>query len=114
MIDLSTPLDITNFKQKGEELKLAIDKEIESIAKSRVYAPIPSKILMTQDQFDDLNKLNHLPTMYHVEDRMYQTKYNVMEVRVEQRTKLTFKEAHSLDDKAFDEWEKSVEGESGE
>jgi hypothetical protein len=52
--------------------------------------------------------------MYHVEDRMYQTKYNVMEVRVEQRTKLTFKEAHSLDDKAFDEWEKSVEGESGE
>lgn len=114
MIDLSTPFDITNFKQKGQELKLAIDKEIESQANSLLFTTMPSKILMTQAQFDDLNKLNHLPTMYHTEDRMYVTKWNVMEVRVDKRTKLTFQEAHSLDDKEFDEWEESVKGEQSE
>lgn len=113
MIDLSSPLDITNYKQKGVELKNAIDNEIKSIAKSKILIDLPSKLQMTQDQFDDLNRLNHLPTMYHSEDRMYVTQYNAMEVRVDNRTKLTFKEAHSLDDKAFDEWEKSVEGEDG-
>lgn len=113
MIDLSSPLDITNFRQKGIELKNAIDNEIKSIAKSKILIDLPSKLQMTQDQFDDLNRLNHLPTMYHTEDRMYVTKWNCMEVRVDNRTKLTFKEAHSLDDKAFDEWEKSVEGEDG-
>jgi hypothetical protein len=113
MIDLSSPLDITNWKDKGLDLKLRIDKEVKSIAKSKILVDLPSKLQMTQDQFDDLNRLNHLPTMYHTEDRMYVTKYNVMEVRVDNRTKLTFQEAHSLDDKAFDEWEKSVEGEDG-
>jgi hypothetical protein len=48
--------------------------------------------------------------MYHSEDMMYQTPYNVMEVRVDKRKRLTFKEAHSLDDKQFDEWEKSQGG----
>lgn len=113
MIDLSSPLDITGWKQKGQELKDAIDKECKGLSETLIAIPLPSKILMTQAQYDDLMKLNALPNMYHSEDRMYLTSHNVMEVRVANRSRLTFKEAQSLDDKTFNEWEKSVEGEDG-
>lgn len=111
MIDLSSPLDITSWKQKGQALKEAIEKEVKGLSETLISIPLPSKILMTQAQYDDLMKLGNMSNMFHSEDQMYRTPHNVMEVRVANRTKLTFKEAHSLDDKDFNEWEKSVEGE---
>ena len=107
-----TTLDITSFKQKGAELAKAIEAEIKPLANSKLIVPLPDILRMTQVQYDDLMKLNLLPEMYqfenmfHTEDRMYQTKYNVMEVRVSNRTKATFEEAHSLSDKEFEKWEK--------
>lgn len=112
MIDLSSPLDITSWKQKGEELNNAIQREIKGMAESKITFDLPSKLQLTQAQHDDLMNLSHLPNMYHQEDRMYITPYNVMEVRVTNRNKLTFKEAHSLGEKEFAKWEKSVEGET--
>ena len=114
MIDLSSPLDITTWKQKGAELNRAIQEEIKGLNDSLIFRPMPSKLLMRQDQYDELCRLNHLPNMYHQEDRMFVTPYNVMEVRVDKRNRLTFNEAHSLDDKAFDKWEKSVKEDKGE
>lgn len=114
MIDLSTPLDISNWKQKGQELALEINKQMEGMSESLIFSTLPSKIQMTQSQYDDLMKLGNLPNMYYSEDRMYRTPHNIMEVRVANRTKLTFKEAQELDDKQFNEWEKSTEGERDE
>jgi hypothetical protein len=73
---------------------------------------MPAILEMRQDQYDDLMKIAKLPNMYHQEERMYVTPYNVMEVRVTNRSKLTFKEAQALSDKEFDKWEKSTEGET--
>lgn len=113
MIDLSSPFDITTWKLKGQELADEINKHMKGLSETTVFSPLPSKIQMTQAQYDDLMKLGGLPNMYHTEDRMYITPYNVMEVRVSARNRLTFQEAHALDDKTFNEWEKSVEGEEG-
>lgn len=113
MIDLSTPrLDITTWKQKGLQLNEAIQKEIKGLSKSLIFMPMPAILEMRQDQYNDLMEVGKLPNMYHQEDRMYVTPYNVMEVRVTNRSKLTFKEAQALSDKDFDKWEKSVEGET--
>jgi hypothetical protein len=49
-------------------------------------------------------------TMYHSNDRMFFTDWNVMEIRVQGRERLLFTEAHELDELAFKHWEKSVEG----
>lgn len=113
MIDLSSPLDITTWRQTGQELHEAIVKECKGLSESLVFTPLPSKIEMNQAQYDDLMKLGNLPNMYHSESRMYITPYNVMEVRVSDRTRLTYKETQALDEKSFNEWEKSVEGEEG-
>lgn len=113
MIDLSTPrLDITTWKQKGLQLNEAIQKEIKGLSKSLIFMPMPAILEMRQDQYNDLMEVGKLPNMYHQEDRMYVTPYNVMEVRVTNRSKLTFREAQALSDKDFDKWEKSVEGET--
>ena len=106
-----TTLDITNFKQKGQELYDEIVKTIKPYATTKLYVTMPDLLFMTQSQYDDLMEINKLPNMYHQEDRMFTTPYNVMEVRVTDRKKLTFKEAHSLSGKQFDRWEKSVKGE---
>lgn len=113
MIDLSTPrLDITTWKQKGLQLNEAILKEIKGLSESLIFMPMPAILEMRQDQYDDLMALSKLPNMYHQEERMFITPYNVMEVRVTNRSKLTFKEAQALSDKDFEKWEKSVEGET--
>jgi|SRR5688572_11474833 len=105
-------LDITKFKQRGKALMEVINKEVKATTSRYIYTPVPDSIRMTQAQYDDLMKIASMPNMFHSEDRLYRTPYNVMEVRVSGRKKLTFTEAHSLDDKSFDEWEKS-EGISG-
>lgn len=103
-------LDVTDRKEKGVELHNVIVKEAKRAFESKLYLPIPNLLMLTQDQYDDLSKdLNSSPidNMYHSDDKMYVTPYSVMEVRVDKRIKLTFKEAHSLDDKEFEEWEES-------
>lgn len=109
--DYYTKMDITNNKNKGMELLKSINDEIEPVAKGTLMA-LPSEIVMTQEQYDDLMRLSNESPLFYQEDKLLKTKYNVMEVRVQNRKRLTFKEAHSLDDKAFEEWEKSVEGET--
>ena len=106
---LINTLDITDRKETGEELHRFIVRETKRVAESKLLLPIHDLLRITQDQYDDLMKLSKMSPMYHSEDRMYQTPYNVMEIRVDKRNRLTFTEAHSLDDKAFNEWEKSVE-----
>lgn len=108
-----TTLDITKWIQTRDSLKTKIDEEIARRSKSKLLGIMPDEILMTQEQYDDLMKIADMPNMYHSDDRMYVTKHNVMEVRVSNRFKLTFQEAHALGDKDFDKWEKSVEGENG-
>lgn len=104
-----TTMDITDRKEKGIELHNAIALEAKRASKSKLFIPIPNLILMTSAQYDDLNKLSGIQEFYHTEDKLYVTPYNVMEVRVEKPKRLTFTEAHSLDDKTFTEWENSNE-----
>jgi hypothetical protein len=102
-------LDISSWKQKGPELHKAICMTIKPLFDSAFNVTMPDSIRMSQDQYDDLMLLSKMSPMYHSEEMMYLTPYNVMEVRVNRTNRLTFKEAHALDDKTFQEWEKSVE-----
>lgn len=92
----ATKLDITAWKGKGADLIEAIEKEIKPIFKSKLILPIPSIIIMTQAQYDDLMRLAKLPNMFHSKDQMLQTKYNVMEVRVKDRRRPTIEEAENM------------------
>lgn len=106
-------LDITGFRQKGQELHMAIVAECKRIDKTSNLGFSMSQyniIKMTQDQYDDLNKLSgNVVDQFHDDNMMYKTPYNIMEVRVDQRKRLTFKEAMSLDDDSFNDWEKDNE-----
>lgn len=107
-------LDLTGFKQKGQALHEAIVSECKRIHKTGnagFSLPQYNLIKMTQDQYDDLIKLSRgMVDQFHDDSMMYRTPYNVMEVRVDQRKRLTFTEAMSLDDKNFNEWEKETSG----
>lgn len=104
-----TTLDITDRKEKGQELHNIIVLEAKRASESKLYIPIPNLLLMSADQYDDLNNLSGLQEMYHSDEKMYVTPYNVMEVRVDKRKRLTFKETMELDDKQFNEWEETVQ-----
>lgn len=99
-------LDITSYKEKGQELHDRIVKVVKSYAKSKLIIELPNKLVMTQKQYDDLSLLSGMYDVYYTEDKMYQTPYSVMEIRVVDRTRATFKETMELDDKQFEEWEK--------
>ena len=103
-------LDITSWKDKKVELQDRIIKEVKGLCSTSIIVPIPDELLMTQTQFDSLAKLTNMGTMYHSEDRFFHTPYNIMEVRIKGRTRMLFTEAHELDELAFKNWEKSVEG----
>ena len=100
-------LDITSWKLHGQELSDRIIKEVKSFAKSKLLVPIPDILMMTQDQYDDLNRQNGMYDVFYTEDKMYRTPYNVMEIRIDKRRKLTFDEVEALDTKSFKEWSKS-------
>ena len=102
--------DITNYRETGRELITRINNDMKHYADSVLTVKMPDLLTMTQKQYDDLMKLNRLDTMYHSDEQMFLTPYNVMEVRVSNRNKLTFKEVQGLDDKQFDNWEKETEG----
>lgn len=98
--------DITNYPQKGIELVERINRDMKEANKSIFMSQMPNVLQMTQAQYNDLMQLNRLDNMFHSDEQMFVTKYNVMEVRVTNRTKLTFQEANALDDKDFAQWEK--------
>lgn len=107
-------LDITSFKTKGQALNEDIVKECKRIHKTGnagFSIPQYNIIRMTQEQYDDLNKMSgRMIDQFHDDNKMYLTPYNVMEIRVENRKRLTFDEAMKLDDKTFNEWEKENSG----
>ena len=100
-------LDISNWKIHGQELSNRIIKEVKSFAKSKLLVPIPDILMMTQDQYDDLSRLKGMYDVFYTEDKMYRTPFNVMEIRIDKRRKLTFDEVEALDTKSFKEWSKS-------
>lgn len=103
-------LDITTFKTKGQELHDQIVKECKRL--NNLNFEQFNIINMTQDQYDDLNKLSHaMVDQFHDENMMYKTPYSVMEVRVDNRKRLTFTEAMKLDDKEFTDFEKEFTNE---
>lgn len=108
-----TTLDVTDRKEKGIGLHNIIVKEAKRASQSSLSIPIPNVLLLTQKQYDDLNNLSKLENMYHSEDKLYVTPYNVMEVRVQNRSRLTFEETNALDESAFNEWEKSIGADNG-
>lgn len=105
---MSNTLDISSWKQKGQELHERIVKEIKPLATSKLLTPIPDRIRMSEAQYDDLGKLFNMETFYHTDDKLYTTPYNVMDVVVNKKNKLSFIETMELDDKTFAEWEGSV------
>jgi len=98
--------DITNYQEKGRELVTRINGDMKTMLDSPFTVKMPDLLKMTQKQLDDLRKLHSLDTMYHSEEQMFITPSNVMEVRVSDRKKLSFKETLQLTDTEFDKWEK--------
>lgn len=103
--DYYTKMDITSNKKKGRELLQSINDEVEPYFKSKLMA-LPSEILMTQSQYDDLVALSGDDNLFHQKDRLFQTKYNIMEVTVLGRDKATFTEVMDMSAKEFNKWEK--------
>ena len=104
--DDNVEYDITSHKQTGQELVNIIDKDMKSWNNTGMV--LPNTILMTQKQYDDLNELSGFVDMFHSIDKLYRTTYNVMEVRVSNRSKLTVDEVLELDEKSAAEWEESM------
>lgn len=98
-------LDISTFKQKGQELHEAILRECKRLDKLQFDQY--NIILMTQPQYDELNALAGMYDVFYTGDKMYRTPFNVMEIRIDKRRKLTFDEVEALDTKSFKEWSKS-------
>lgn len=89
-------LDITHWRQKGADLHTEIVNAVKS-TQSVIIQPLPNILTMTQAQYDSLLLLKNMPEMYQSKERFYYTPLNVMEVRVSNRTKQTFEEAHKLE-----------------
>ena len=79
-----TTLDITSYKVKGKELLELIDQAVRDTQKV-ILRPLPDRIIMTKDQFDDLAKIIKLPDMHNSKERMLITRYNVMEIDVKDK-----------------------------
>ena len=74
-------LDITSFKEKGEELKTAINNAVKDTQRVIIRA-LPDKILMTSTQYEDLSP-SFIASGYG--DRpfqLYRTPLNIMEIEV--------------------------------
>lgn len=104
--DHYTKMDITDKKQKGIDLLNAINEEVKPYSKSKLMA-LPSEIVMTQAQYDDLMTLSKRENLFHQKDQLLMTRYNIMEVTVLGRTKATFEEVMDLSTKEFNKWEKT-------
>ena len=74
-------LDITNLKETGLELRIAIIQGVKDTQRT-IIQELPNELLMTKKQFKDLQKDPMLQLMYDSKDFLYQTPMSVMEVRV--------------------------------
>lgn len=74
-------MDIRHYKLSPEKLREQI---IEDVKASQIFVGrhLPDKLIMTKDQFEILE--NDMERMQETEWRFYKTKYNVMEVHVDQ------------------------------
>lgn len=81
MFEIHNTLDITDFKEQGVELAKAIENAVKDTQRV-VIRELPNELLMTQAQFDDLQKVTGTFESYIPDYYMFKTKLNVMEVRV--------------------------------
>ena len=75
------PIDITDSKLKGKELQQQIEDEVSS-TQSVIIQELPSELKMTKAQFDNLQATSGMMNSYIPDYYIYQTKLNVMEIKV--------------------------------
>lgn len=74
-------IDITQSKKTGKELGQEIEDAVAS-TQSVIIQDLPSELQMTKTQFDDLQATSGMMNSYIPDYFIYQTKLNVMEVKV--------------------------------
>lgn len=74
-------IDITDSKLKGKELQQQIEDEVSS-TQSVIIQELPSELKMTKAQFDNLQATSGMMNSYIPDYYIYQTKLNVMEIKV--------------------------------
>lgn len=74
-------LDITPLKEKGDELKKMIIEGVKDTQRI-IIQELPSELLMTKEQFNDLQSDPMMQNMFQSNEYLYQTPLNVMEVVV--------------------------------
>lgn len=80
---MKTTLDITDWKETGEELKRMITVAVKDTQRL-ILKPLPDIMLITKAQFDYFVTDPDIIQMYETTDLLYSTPYNVMEIRVKQ------------------------------
>lgn len=76
-----TELDIQDLKQGGDELKQAIVKAVKD---TQLYLtrPLPDLLIMTREQYEELEDDPQMVGLKDWQSRMYVTQYNAMELDV--------------------------------
>ena len=74
-------INITKSKLLGKDLHQQIEDEVAS-TQSVIIQELPSELEMTKAQFDDLQATSGMMNSYIPDYFIYQTKLNVMEVKV--------------------------------
>lgn len=79
---MTKPLDIRDWKEKGNELKKAITQAVKDTQRVLITT-LPDRIIMSKKQYKDLTGSPELmQTANGQEHSLYRTLYNVMEVQV--------------------------------
>ncbi len=86
-------LDITSFKETGQDLVNKIAEEVKA-TQSVIIQDYPDEMLVTEKQFKELLPLEDLMEMSEYieivdlvkvgKEKLWRTPYNVMEIRVEE------------------------------
>jgi len=74
-------INITKSKLLGKDLHQQIEDEVAA-TQSVIIQELPSELEMTKAQFDDLQATSGMMNSYIPDYFIYQTKMNVMEVKV--------------------------------
>lgn len=81
-LTIHNTLDITSWKQKGSELATAIEQAVKD-TQSTLVQPYPDELKLTQAQYNLLKPgLLNQGHYNNQEFYLYQTKYNVMELKI--------------------------------
>lgn len=76
-------LDISDWKQKGEELVKEINEAVKDTQKV-IIRPLPHTIVMTGTQYDMLQNDPEMRGWHGAQQRVYITKLNAMDVVIKQ------------------------------